>query len=242
MSIRPEKIIEVIKVELKKRKLHYEDLAEQLGMSVSGLKKSLASDDLSISRLQKICEVLEVPLAQVLAAADDEKVQDVYLTEAQEQLLLRNPQIFHLYWKLRFENLALHKYLQITKFDREEVRSRLRQLEKVGLVKISAKGDIEFSDRGMIRWSNYGPLVEHLNRKWSSELIESLLKKKDPQNILNLALLHLSEASYANLKNEILQIVDRYSTQSRKDRLQYSSNQIQQVALLIAADEHQFVK
>ena len=242
MSIRTEKMIEVLKRELKNKKMKYEDLAERLGMSVSGLKKSLASDDLSVSRLQKICDVLDVPMMQVLAAADDAKVQDVYLTHEQEMLLLKNPDVFHLYWKLRFDSVPLHQYTQSTKSSRDEVRARIRQLEKVGLLKINSKGDLEFSDKGMIRWSNYGPLVEHLNRKWSGELIDSLLKKKDPRNVLNLALLHLSETSFAEMKDELRAIVDRYLAQSRKDRLQLEPTQVKRVAVLVAADEYQFVK
>lgn len=242
MAIQADRVIEILKKELKNKKMKYEDLAERLGMSVSGLKKSLASDDLSVSRLQKICEALGVPLVQVLAAADDEKVQDVYLTDEQETLLLKKADVFHLYWKLRFENVPLHKYIADAKSGREEVRGRLRQLEKVGLVRINPKGDLEFSDKGMIRWSNYGPLVEHLNRKWSAELIDSILTKKDPRNVLNLALLQLSEASFAEMKEELRQLLDKYSTQSRKDRLRLEASKIKKVAVLIAADEHQFVK
>jgi transcriptional regulator with XRE-family HTH domain len=242
MAVQTERVLEILKKELKSKKMKYEDLAERLGMSVSGLKKSLASDDLSVSRLQKICDVLGVPLVEILAAADDEKVQDVYLTEEQETLLLKNAEVFHLYWKLRFENVPLHRYTQSSKARREDVRDRLRLLEKVGLVKINNKGDLEFSDKGMIRWSNYGPLVEHLNRKWSSELIDTILKKKDPRSVLNLALLQLSETSFAEMKEEIRRLLDKYSTQSRKDRIKLEASKIKRVAVLMAAEEHQFVK
>ena len=242
MAIRAEMVLELLKKELKNKKMKYEDLAERLGMSVSGLKKSLSAKDLSLARLQTICDVLGVSLVHLLTLADDAKVQDVYLTDEQESLLLRNPEIFHLYWKLRFEDIPLHKYIQSSKLAREEVRTRLRRLEKVGLVKIDAKGDLEFSDKGMIRWNNYGPLVEFLNRKWSAELIESILHKKDPQIVLNLALLRLTEGSFADLQNELRDLVDRYSTQSRRDRMKMSSDKLKKVALLVAADEHQFVR
>jgi transcriptional regulator with XRE-family HTH domain len=242
MAIRSEKVLEIFKKELKNKKLKYEDLAVKLGMSLSGLKKSLASRDLSLARLQAICDVLDLSLVQVLTMADDSKVQDVYLTAEQESLLLRNPEVFHLYWKLRFEGMQLHQYIQNAKATREEVRNRLRKLEKVGLVKIDARGELEFSDRGMIRWNNYGPLVEHLNRKWSSELIDSILAKKDPAILLNLALLQLSEESYTQMKSDLRELLDRYSTQSQRDRLQSAQGKLKKIALLVAADEHQFVK
>ena len=242
MAIRAETVLELLKKELKNKKMKYEDLADKLGMSVSGLKKSLSAKDLSLARLQTICEVLGISLVQLLTLADDAKVQDVYLTDEQESLLLKNPDIFHLYWKLRFEELPLHKYIQMSKVGRDEIRSRLRRLEKVGLVKIDAKGDLEFSDKGMIRWNNYGPLVEFLNRKWSAELIESILQKKDPQIVLNLALLRVTEASFAELQNELRELVDRYSTRSKRDRMQSAPDKLKKVALLVAVDEHQFVR
>lgn len=241
MAIRPEAVTLVLKRELKNRKMKYDDLAERLGLSVSGLKKVLASKDLSLSRLQAICDVLGLPLVQVLSLADEAKVQDVYLTEEQETLLLKNPDILHLYWKLRFDQIPLHQYLQGTKISREEMRGRLRKLEKVGLVRIGPKGDLEFSDRGMIRWNNSGPLVEHLNRKWSAELVDSILKKKDPRIVLNLAVLNLSEASFADLNTELRDLVDRYSTRSQKDRY-LRDEKLKKVALLTAADEYQFIK
>lgn len=241
MAIRTEAVIAILKRELKNRKMKYEDLADKLGLSLSGLKKVLSSKDLSLARLQTLCDVLGMPLVQVLSLADDTKVQDVYLTEEQENLLLKNPDVFHLYWKLRFESMPLYQYIQSVKGSREEVRTRLRKLEKVGLVRIDPKGDLEFSDKGIIRWNNYGPLVEHLNRKWSSELVESILKKKDPRIVLNLALLSLSEASFAELNTELRELVDRYSTRSQKDRY-LRDEKLKKVALLVAADEYQFVK
>lgn len=242
MAVRSERVLEIIKKELKSKKMRYEELAERLGMSLSGLKKSLSSKDLSLARLQSICDVLGVSLVQVLTLADDSKVQDVYLTGEQETLLLKNPEIFHLYWKLRFDGMPLHQYIQKAQESREAVRARVRSLEKVGLVRINPKGDLEFSDKGMIRWNNYGPLVKHLNRKWSSELIESILEKEDPSLVLNLALLQLSEESYAELKRELREVVDRYSTRSRQDRMLPKNEKLKKIALLVAANEHQFVK
>ena len=242
MAVRSDKVLEIIKKELKNKKLKYEDLAENLGMSLSGLKKSLASKDLTLARLQTICDVLGLSLVEVLTLADDSKVQDVYLTTEQESLLLRHPEIFHLYWKLRFEATPFHQYVQQAKDSREEVRKRLGRLEKVGLLRINGKGDIEFSDKGMIRWNNYGPLVEHLNRKWSSELIESILQKKDPDLVLNLALLQLNESSYTQLKSDLKALVDRYSTQSQRDRFQQKPDKLKRVGLLVATDEYHFMK
>lgn len=242
MSIQSEKVVELVKKELKSRGLRYEEVAERLGMSVSGLKKSLASEDLSLSRLQKICSAIDISMIQLLTAADDEKVQDVFMTPEQETLLLKNPSAFHLYWKLRFDQMALHHYTTSYSAGREEVRARLRQLEKVGLVKIDAKGDLEFSNKGMIRWNNFGPLVEHLNRTWSAELIESLLKKKDPQSLLHLSILQLGEASHAELKEDLRQVLNKYLAQSKRDRMLLGSSQIRKVALLMASDEYQFVK
>ncbi len=242
MSIRSEIVLEILKRELKARKMKYEDLAEELGMSVSGLKKSLASRDLTIARLQTICDVLGLSLVQVLTLADDSKVQDVYLTNEQELLLLRNPLIFHLYWKLRFDSVPLHQYMQQSKESRDEIRARLRKLESVGLLRYNSKGDIEFSDKGMIRWNNDGPLVQHLNRKWSTELIDSIIEKKDSAAVLNLALLQLNDESWAKLKVEMKELVERYSTRSQRDRFQNKADKLKPVALLVVADEHRFVK
>ena len=62
-------ILATLKTALKGSKMTYRGLAEQLEMSESGVKKMLNGSDVSLGRLLQICDVLQVPLSEVVASS-----------------------------------------------------------------------------------------------------------------------------------------------------------------------------
>lgn len=241
MSIDTQRVTAIIKQEIKDRRIKYDDLAKELGMSTSGLKKILAAKDLSLIRLQSLCDALRVPILKILEQADDERVKDVFLSETQEKFLLENLDIFRFYWKVRFELLKPQEYRKRYKVTWDEIHRYVRELEKMRFLKIKATGDFEFSDRGSIRWQKHGPLVEHLNRQWSKGLLESIFNKKDPEALFNLSCLLLSPPTLQSLKKELKDLIDKYSVFSQREAERLTPSKLKTVGFMVAAHEYQFM-
>lgn len=235
-----------LKKELKLRGKTYSDIAEPLMLTTSGVKKLFTSHDISLKRLETICQLVGLTVSEVINEASEDFVKDFSFSQEQELLLIQNPELFHLYWKMRVESMPLHEYkktyLDKNKKSKSAIDHSLKKLEKVGLVVISKWGDIRFSDNGLTRWQSQSALVQILNRKWSQDLIESVLSRNSKHDFYNLSRLKLSEETYAQLKNELLNLADRYSIMATKESNLKSKKSKNEIALMLVAAEYQFVK
>ncbi len=61
-----EQILKVLKLILKNKKIKYIEASKELGMSESGFKKLMTSKDISIQRLNQICELVDISTADLL--------------------------------------------------------------------------------------------------------------------------------------------------------------------------------
>src|SRR5581483_3294678 len=92
-------VVQAIRAALRARGMTYRELAKALGVSEPTIKRNLGRGDFSLSRLDRICEVLEISLPNLL----DSAAASSYLTElseAQEQALVRDPKLLLLTYLL----------------------------------------------------------------------------------------------------------------------------------------------
>jgi DNA-binding Xre family transcriptional regulator len=60
------KIIQTLKQQLKLAGIPYRELASRLGLSESAVKQMFASGNFSLKRLDEICDVLKVDIAEII--------------------------------------------------------------------------------------------------------------------------------------------------------------------------------
>jgi transcriptional regulator with XRE-family HTH domain len=86
-----------IKNYMKLKSIQYNDLAEQLEMSVSGIKKIFREKNCSIEKLITICEVLELSLTQLLEHVEEPLFfRHLKLTVEADHYLAEHPKLFYL--------------------------------------------------------------------------------------------------------------------------------------------------
>lgn len=86
-------VIEVLKKLMKTKGILYKDLAQELHLSLPSVKRIFSEEEMSLSRLEKICDVLNVQMTDVFHLIDARK-EDVphELTLSQEEFLAKKPQ------------------------------------------------------------------------------------------------------------------------------------------------------
>ena len=66
-------LIDTLKRELKKQRKTYRDVAEVLGLSETSVKRLFVDRSFSISRLDKVCEMLEIEISDLVNAMEHGK-------------------------------------------------------------------------------------------------------------------------------------------------------------------------
>lgn len=159
---------------LRERGVSYRDLSGFLKMSESGIKKLLNAEDLSLLRLSQICRALGISVSDFFASASSEEMKDVRFTDEQQAFFLRNPECFHFFWKLAFERLSVEEVERRHAIKPHESHRYLRALERIGLVRLDARGRAQVPRLKPVRHFGSGPLIEKLYREWTRAFFEKV--------------------------------------------------------------------
>src|SRR4051812_39082055 len=83
----------------------YNELARQLGMSISGAKKIFQKNDISLERFSNICRLLEIDPTDLVGKLGGTGSKVNFLPPAAEDFFAENDISFDLYWLLSVERL-----------------------------------------------------------------------------------------------------------------------------------------
>lgn len=164
---------------LKERKKTYRDLAKFLKISESSVKKQFISADCSLSRLNLICQFLEMEINDLLVAR---KVQPktMNFTEAQEKFLVENEKHLHVYWKLVYEEWTPEEIKKEFGISEAVMFKYLRELDRHKLLELLPDGKVRHPEMKMVFWRNKGELINIVKNKWSIDMIRKVNEEKGP--------------------------------------------------------------
>lgn len=234
-------IIQKLKLILKNRNLTYRDLAKQLDMSESGLKKFLQSKDGSLARLAQISKLLGISLADLIEDNTWE-VYPVQFTEAQQKTFLAEPLVFEFYWKLVYERQSLDMITDKKHLSQAMVNQILRTLDRLNLIQWGPGGKIRVPDVVPITWVGDGPFIRQIFRNWSQSFVESLAAPERSSNShFHFRYLQATEETYAALIRSQRELEMKFLKQAIRE-MQMGLSNLKHVRWLAAIDDRSFYK
>ena len=78
---------------LKQHKLTYRDVAAHLDLSEANVKRVFASNNFSLTRLEQICQLLNISLTDLFSLTEKQQSQLSQLNLEQEQQLVDDPKL-----------------------------------------------------------------------------------------------------------------------------------------------------
>jgi len=116
--------------EIQSKQISQRDLASKIGMTQSGLSQALASGDLKVSTLEKIAEVLDVPVTcffEVEITQDKENEEKIARLESEKTQLIKE------YAKEVYDNyiLEFEEYLKtLENVNKEDIYNEIKSIER----------------------------------------------------------------------------------------------------------------
>lgn len=208
-----QKVIEVLKKLMKTKGILYKDLARELDVSLPTIKRIFSENELSLSRLERICHILNVQMTDVfqLVETDSEDVPHK-LTLEQEEHLARKPQ------RLAYLELLLAgmKPQQIEKkFNLSPTYTArvLADLEKWDLIVWLPGNKVKCRMARQIQLLTDGPLLKLLHEKGIKEFLNSTFKGDLEQQ--NFATFEASEKTLEKMQVDLQRILREAMKQGR---------------------------
>jgi len=160
-------IVAELKRALRERGLTYAAVAK----SVASVKRLFSGGDLSLKRVDQICDLLETGLADILAQARDRPAAN-QLTLAQEQEIVSDPRLFLIAW-LVLNRAPLEDIVRSYKFTEREVLKLFYRLDQLKVIELQPGNRARLLVSRHFSWRTGGPVQRYIHQKLLREFTAS---------------------------------------------------------------------
>jgi transcriptional regulator with XRE-family HTH domain len=153
-------LITALKQELKAAHMTYADLARAMGMAESSVKRMLAKGDMSLSRIDAICQALKLDFAELARRVADAQPLLSEMTQAQESAVVADKKL------LLVAICVLSQWTpeQITtayRLTQAECVKYLAQLDRIGIIELRPLNRYRLKLAKTFRWRPHGPVMNY---------------------------------------------------------------------------------
>jgi DNA-binding Xre family transcriptional regulator len=164
---------------LKERGLTYKALSQELNMSESGVKKILSGSDCSFERLNRICDILQIRLADLIHASEKQELRGLQFSKKQQEAFLKNPDLFHFFVKLIIERSPLDEIQKESQLSESKTFKYLRHLDDLKIIQLLPSNHIRIPPVSLVSDFGGGPLLEKTYREWGHRMVDEIAHPKN---------------------------------------------------------------
>ena len=163
-------LVGALKEELKSAHLTYADLAEQLGMSESSIKRMFAKADMPLTRIDEILRVLKMDFAELARKVADAQPLRHELTLEQERAVVADRKLL----LLAICALSQWTFEQITgtyAIAEPECVRLLVQLDRLGIIELRPLNRYRLKVAKGFRWLPHGPVMTYFREHVAADYL-----------------------------------------------------------------------
>lgn len=223
------KLLDTLKRCLRARGVTYQRLGNMLGLSESSVKRLFSDESFTLARLERVCGVLDMSMADLVRMAAARETQPYSLTLEQERILASDASLlacFYLLLNGRSVEAAEHR-LGLTS---RAMRSLLNRLVSARLIELDAKR-VRVHARLPIAWRPDGPVRKLYERQVRAEFLQGSFSGS--HEALSFHSAELSPASVRILLRKLEKLAEDYADLAALD-VHLPARDKTSVALLLA--------
>ena len=153
-------LVAALKKELKTAQMTYADLAQQLGMAESSVKRMLAKGDMPLSRIDAICRALALDFADLARRVADEQPLLKELTQEQEKAVVADKKLL-LMAICVLSQWTLEQITTTYRLSEAEGIQYLAQLDRIGIIELRPLNRYRLKLAKTFRWRPHGPVMHY---------------------------------------------------------------------------------
>lgn len=149
---------------LKQEQLTYKAIAVKLEMSEANIKRIFANNSFTLERLEQICDLLAISLADLFAIAQQQSEKISQLTSEQEQELLANPRLLLMAVCVR-DGWKFEEVIDYYDMDQFECVQLLAKLDKISIIDLLPNNHYRSLIAQDFRWIPGGILEQFMQQE-----------------------------------------------------------------------------
>ncbi len=215
-------IVAELKRALRESGHSYADVAQRLQLSLASIKRLFSTEDLSLERVDQICELIGMDLSDVMDRAADRSAPTNQLTLSQESELIADIKLLFMTWlvlvRTPFEDIVRDYH-----FSKREALQYLIRLDRLKVIELQPGNRVRLLVSRHFSWRPGGPVQKYIHQKLLHEFFASAFAGVQEEFFFHGG--RLSDDAFAHIKRalratsrECAEIIegDRLTTQPRK--------------------------
>lgn len=150
----------------------YAEAAVVLGLSEASVKQLFARSELSLERLEQLCDWIHVDIAEVVDLAQAVQPLVTQLSPAQERELLKDPALL-LTTFLLLNRWSASEILETFKFSKPQLTLMWVRLERIGLIELMPFDRIKLRTARNFAWRKDGPIQRYFAERVLPEFLST---------------------------------------------------------------------
>jgi DNA-binding Xre family transcriptional regulator len=156
----------------------YLNVANHLGLTEASVKRIFSQEDISLKRLDNICQMLEIDLSHLTRTSIADTRALIVLTEAQEVEIVSDERQLAVSF-LVLNGWTYDELLKYFDFDESELIQRLAKLDRLKLIELLPKNRIKLRVAPNLTWRKNGPIQKFFVSHFQSPFMENQFNKEN---------------------------------------------------------------
>jgi hypothetical protein len=150
----------------------YSHVARKLGLSVASVKRLFSQEDLSLERIDSICELIGLSLIEILDQARERMSPVAQLTLAQETEIVSDLRLLFMTWLVLIRT-PLEEIVQTYRFTEREALKYLIRLDRLKVIELQPGNRVRLLVSRHFSWRAGGPVQRYIDQKLLREFFAS---------------------------------------------------------------------
>ncbi len=218
-------LIETLKQELRKQRITYKQVSRALNLSETSVKRLFSEEAFSIKRLEKVCQLLDLGLSDLVHLMEKNIELTSQLSYQQEEELVSDVKLLLIAMllmnKLKFEDI-LNSY----DISEPEAIRLLARLDRMKLIELQPGNRVKLMISSNFEWIPNGPIQQFFENKVQLEFLNSsfngpgefrvfvsgMISRSDNAEMIKKMQYLAKEMSELNVEAESLPLEQRFGT------------------------------
>ena len=153
-------LVLTLKKELKAAQMTYADLARELGLAESSVKRMLAKGDMPLSRIDAMCRALRLDFAELARRVADAQPLLAQLSEAQERAVVADKKLLLVAINV-LSQWTLEQMVAHYRLSEAECVKHMAQLDRIGIIELKPLNRYRLKLAKTFRWRPHGPVMSY---------------------------------------------------------------------------------
>jgi AcrR family transcriptional regulator len=150
----------------------YAHVARKLDLSVASVKRLFSQEDLSLERIDAICELIGLGLIEILDRARERMTPDNQLTHAQESEIVSDLRLLFMTWLVLIRT-PFEEIIQTYRFTEREALKYLIRLDRLKVIELQPGNRVRLLVSRHFSWRPGGPVQKYIDQKLLREFFTS---------------------------------------------------------------------